>query len=71
MLEKLIFVQRDKLMGAPSAMPIRRDVPPAVHRLRLIWDAMRNRVGDGFPGPPAPSVDVQLARIEDVYVTDA
>lgn len=52
-------------------MPIRRDLPPAVHRLRLTWDAMRNRVGGGFPGPPAPSVDVQLARIEDVYVTDA
>ncbi len=67
------FVIRESnpFTAPPSALPIRRDVPPAVHRLRLTWDAMRNRVVDGFPGPPAPSVDVQLARIEDVYVTDA
>ena len=55
--------------------PIRaflRGTSPVVHRLRLTWDAMRDRVLDHFPRPPARSVDIAvLARIEDVYVTDA
>ena len=55
------------------ARPILRDAAPVVHRLRLTWDAMRGRVLDRFPRPPARSADIDavLARIEDVYVTDA
>ena len=57
----------------PPESPVRRDTPPVVQRLRLIWDAMRNRVMGGFPRVPDGVVDAdaQLARIEDVYVTDA
>ena len=57
----------------PPARPVRAGASPLVQRLRLTWDAMRGRVADHFPRPPgAPAdVDVVLARIEDVYVTDA
>ena len=63
MRDKLISVQREKLTGAA----------PVVQRMRLAWDAMRGRVLDRFPPPPArpPGIDAVLARIEDVYVTDA
>ena len=55
-----------------TARPILRDAAPVVHRLRLTWDAMRRRVLDRFPRPPGPAgIDAVLARIEDVYVTDA
>ena len=58
---------------APPARPIRRDAAPVVRRLHLIRDAMRDRVLDRFPRPPGRPADVEvvLARIEDVYVTDA
>ena len=58
---------------APPARPIQRDVSPVVRRLYLIWDAMRGRVLDRFPRPPGrpANVEVVLARIEDIYVTDA
>ena len=57
----------------PPARPVRAGASPLVQRLRLTWDAMRGRVADRFPRPPGPraDVDVVLARIEDVYVTDA
>ena len=57
----------------PPARPLDSGVPPVVQRLRLTWDAMRDRVVDGFPRPPdrPAGVDAVLARIEDVYVTDA
>ena len=57
----------------PPARPLRRDAAPVARRLRLLWDAMRDRVLAGFPGPPGRPGDVDslLARIEDVYATDA
>ena len=68
------LVRESNPFATPApAQPFRRDASPVVQRLRLTWDAMRNRVLDGFPRPPARSADVDrlLARIEDVYVTDA
>ncbi len=57
----------------PPAGLVRGGASPAVQRLRLTWDAMRGRVLDRFPRPPGRTADVEsvLARIEDVYVTDA
>ena len=57
----------------PPARPVRVGASPLVQRLRLTWDAMRSRVVDRFPRPPGPvpDVDIVLARIGDVYVTDA
>ena len=57
----------------PPARPLDRGVSPVVQRLRLTWDAMRGRVVERFPRPPArpAGIDAVLARIEDVYVTDA
>ena len=59
--------------GPPPARPVRPDASPLVQRLRLTWDAMRGRVLAGFPGARGGTADVDalLARIEDVYVTDA
>ena len=57
----------------PPARPIVRGAAPVVQRLRLTWDAMRRRVLERFPRPLARPADIDdmLARIEDVYVTDA
>ena len=57
---------------APTG-PGRGDASPVVHRLRLLWDAMRSRILERFPEPPGRPADVEavLARIADVYVTDA
>ena len=57
----------------PPVRPVRAGASPLVQRLRLTWDAMRGRVVDRFPRPPGSpaDVDIVLARIEDVYVTDA
>ena len=57
----------------PPASPVGGGASPLVQRLRLIWDAMRGRVLDRFPRPSARPAggDVLLARIDDVYVTDA
>ena len=57
---------------APTG-PGRGDASPVVHRLRLTWDAMRDRILARFPEPPGRPADVEgvLARIADVYVTDA
>ena len=57
----------------PPGRLIRPGAAPVVQRMRLAWDAMRGRVLDRFPRPPTrpPGIDAVLARIEDVYVTDA
>ena len=57
----------------PPARPLDSGISPVVQRLRLTWDAMRDRVVDRFPRPPVrpPDIKAVLARIEDVYVTDA
>ena len=57
----------------PPARPLLREASPLVQRLRLMWDAMRERVLAGFPRPGdrTAGVEALLARIEDVYVTDA
>lgn len=57
---------------APALLP-GRDTSPYVQRIRLMWDAMRERVIERFPAAPGPVADAgaYLARVEDVYVTDA
>ena len=57
----------------PPARPGRAGASPAVHRLRLMWDAMRSRIVERFPEPPGRPADVEavLARIADAYVADA
>ena len=58
---------------APPVRPIQRDVSPVVRRLHLIRDTMRGRALDRVPLPPGRPADGELvlARIEDLYVTDA
>lgn len=46
---------------------------PYVHRIRLMWRAMREDVIERFPppSPPPNDIDAYLQSVEDVYVTDA
>lgn len=46
---------------------------PYVNRIRLMWQEMRNGIGDRFPEPKGIAGDTKryLAHIDDVYVTDA
>lgn len=57
----------------PAQLPGGRIASPYVHRLRLMWAAMRTSVLKGFKGPKAPPGDVDelLRDVEARYVTDA
>lgn len=52
---------------------INRIKSPYVHRLRLMWQAMRQTVLNYFPTPPDRPVDIDsyLNQVEEIYVTDA
>lgn len=53
-----------------STAPVRS---PYVHRLRIMWQTMRETVIDRFPDAPGLSSDSEayLERVEEIYVTDA
>ena len=53
--------------------PYRRDPSPYVHRIRLMWEAMRQEIPDRFPRPPGRPDDLEayLKAVDDIYVTDA
>jgi Fic family protein len=54
----------------PAALP--RDPSPAVNRIRLMWQAMRERVIEAFPTAPRPNdVAAYLERVEESYAVDA
>jgi hypothetical protein len=46
---------------------------PAISRIYLMWDSMRETVMDHFPTPPGmpENQEKYLKEVEDVYVTDA
>ncbi len=50
-----------------------REPSPYVHRIRLLWEKMRQDIPAHFPAPPAPLNDIEayLNAVDDIYVTDA
>jgi hypothetical protein len=50
-----------------------RETSPYVHRIRLMWQSMREQVKAQFPPVPAKvnDIDAYLQRVEETYVTDA
>ena len=50
-----------------------REPSPYVHRIRLMWEKMRNDMKGIFPPPPAKrnDIDAYLQAVDDIYVTDA
>ena len=54
------------------ALPM-RETSPYVHRIRLLWQKMREPIIESFPKAPGPprSVDTYMKRVEKAYVTDA
>ena len=54
----------------PDALP--RDPSLAVNRIRLMWQAMRERVIEAFPeAPRANDIEAYLERVEESYAADA
>lgn len=53
--------------------PYRRDPSPYVHRIRAMWGRMREDIIGRFPPPQASinDIDVYLAEVDSIYVTDA
>ncbi|MGH9392679.1 MAG: Fic family protein [Terriglobales bacterium] len=51
----------------------RREPSPYVHRIRLMWQAMRGEIPNRFPPAPGRPNDVEayLQAVDDLYVTDA
>ncbi len=57
-----------------SALPLLpRETSPAVNRIRILWETMRETVIEVFPSPPGLVKDTAayLKQIEEVYATDA
>ncbi len=54
-------------------MPYRREPSPYVHRIRLMWQAMRPEIPQRFPFPLGRPNDIEayLRAVDDIYVTDA
>lgn len=50
-----------------------REPSPYVHRIRLMWNRMREDIIGSFPQPTAKrnDIDAYLAAVDDIYVTDA
>jgi hypothetical protein len=51
----------------------RREPSPYVHRIRLMWQAMRGEIPNRFPASPGRPNDVEtyLHTVDDLYVADA
>lgn len=67
-------VRENDPFDAPAPMLLNtRESSPHVNRIRLMWQAMRERVIARFPGTPGLPRDTQtyLQRVADVFVTDA
>lgn len=58
--------------AANLAAPLPHDPSPAAHRIRLMWQDMRERILEVFPAAPGITDPASyLARVEENYVNDA
>ncbi|MBJ7439906.1 MAG: Fic family protein [Sphingopyxis sp.] len=58
--------------AANLAAPLPHDPSPAAHRIRLMWQDMRERILEVFPAAPRITDPASyLARVEENYVNDA
>lgn len=53
--------------------PYKRDPSPYAHRIRLMWQKMREDIPARFPAPPLRVNDINayMRQVDDIYVTDA
>jgi hypothetical protein len=51
----------------------RRDPSPYAHRIRLMWQKMREDIPARFPAPPprVSDIDAYMRQVDDIYVADA
>jgi hypothetical protein len=65
--------ETDPFERQTSAALALRETSPYVHRMHLMWEAMRQSVVDVFPTPPGMprSVGTYVKALEEVYVNDA
>ena len=65
--------ETDPFDDTPRIVPTAREASPYVHRIRLMWDAMRQSVLEVFPAAPGlpQKPETYLKAVEHVYVNDA
>lgn len=65
--------EADPFTDQVARAPYRRDPSPYVHRIRLLWQKMREEIPRRFPAPPPKINDVEayMRQVDDIYVTDA
>ena len=65
--------ETDPFEGQAGVILARREVSPYVHRIRLMWDSMRQPALDAFPAAPGPPRDPAgyLKAVDEMYVNDA
>ena len=65
--------ENDPFEDAVPVIGSGRAQSPYVHRIRLMWRAMRESVIERFPPPlpPPNDIDAYLKSVDDIYVTDA
>ena len=65
--------ESDPFEDTPGIVLAEREASPYANRIRLMWDAMRQKVIDVFPAAPGlpKEPDVYLKAVDEVYVNDA
>src|SRR6202011_2160728 len=65
--------ESDPFDAAPALAALQPAVSPIVGRMRVMWKSMRDTVAADFPPAPGlpPDRDAYLARVEDIYKSDA
>ena len=65
--------ESDPFEDRPDIVLATHGASPYVNRIRLMWEAMRERVLEAFPAPPGRPGEPgpYLKAVEDIYVSDA
>jgi hypothetical protein len=65
--------ETDPFVGRAALMPVPAAVAPIVGRMQAMWESMKGKVLEVFPGPPGlpADKDAYLKFVEDIYGSDA
>ena len=64
--------ETDPFQQRTAPIEFRREPSPYLHRIRLLWEKMRQDIPANFPAPaPRNDIEAYLAAVDGIYNTDA